>query len=133
MEDRKLMVIDDDPDTAIILKTVFEYVGFEVIIVEEKAKCVAELENGFRGVIIVDINIPYFNGWYMLDEISRHGYMAGNRLIILSSDKNPDKRMDEFSEYIDDFIIKPFDIEYLLDSVKKSLKNLKNNMDEVIA
>ena len=133
MEDRKIMVIDDDSDTAIILKTVFEYVGFKVIIADEKTKCVAELEGGFRGVIIVDINIPYFNGWQMLDEISRHGYMAGNRLIILSSDKNPDKRMDEFSEYIDDFIIKPFDIEYLLDSVKKSLTYLRKDMNEAIA
>lgn len=125
MEERKIMVIDDDPDTAIILKTVFEYVGFEIIVVDEKAKCVAELEGGFRGVIIVDINIPYFDGWHMLDEISRHGYMVGNRLIILSSDKDPDKRMDEYSEYIDDFIIKPFDIRYLLDSVQRSLANLK--------
>ncbi len=133
MDDRKIMVIDDDPDTAIILKTVFEYVGFEVVVADEKTKCVAELEGGFRGVMIVDINIPYFNGWHMLDEISRHGYMAGNRLIILSSDKDPDKRMDEYSEYIDDFIIKPFDVEYLLDSVKKSLTHLKKDMNEAIA
>ena len=125
MEDRKLMVIDDDPDTAIILKSVFEYAGFVVIVADDKSKCISALENGFRGVIIVDINVPYFNGWHTLDEIVSHGYMSGNRLIILSEDKNPDKRIEDFSEYIDDYVIKPFDVKYLLTSVKKSLLSLK--------
>ena len=124
MEDRKLMIIDDDPDTLIILKTVFEYVGFSVIVADNKSKCIRELEKGFRGVIIIDINVPYLNGWNTLNDIVSNGYIYGNRLIILSSEKNPDKRIEEFNEYIDDYIIKPFDVEYLLNSVKKSLLSI---------
>jgi len=125
MTDKKLMVIDDDPDTLVILKTVFEYVGFIVIVADDKSKCIAELEKGFRGVILVDINVPYLNAWNTLNEIIKHGYMSGNRLIILSTDKNPDTRIDDLNEYVDDYITKPFDVEYLLKTVNKSLTALK--------
>jgi len=132
MVERKLMIIDDDPDTLIILKTVFEYVGFTVIIADNKSKCLGELEKGFRGVIIIDINVPYLNGWNTLKDIVSNGYVYGNRLIILSSEKNPDSRIEQFNEYIDDYIIKPFDVEYLLSSVKKSLLSI-DNVNEVTA
>jgi DNA-binding response OmpR family regulator len=132
MVERKLMIIDDDPDTLIILKTVFEYVGFTVIIADNKSKCLGELEKGFRGVIIIDINVPYLNGWNTLKGIVSNGYVYGNRLIILSSEKNPDSRIEQFNEYIDDYIIKPFDVEYLLSSVKKSLLSI-DNVNEVTA
>ena len=126
MKDIKIMIIDDDLDTLIILKTVFEYVGFQVIAVEEKSKCINELEKGFRGVIIIDINVPYLNGWNTINDIVLNGSIAGNKLIIISSEKYPDKRVEEFDEYIDDYIIKPFDFEYLINSVKKSLLSIEN-------
>jgi len=125
MEKRKLMVVDNDLHTLVILSTVFEIEGMEIIPVEDLRKCLAELEKGLEGVILIDIMMPYVDGWAIIRNIIREGFMENNRLIILTAERYPSEKMDEFDEYIDDYITKPFDVRYLVNSVKRSFERLE--------
>ena len=125
MEQRKLMVVDNDLDTLVILSTVFEIEGMEIVPVDDLRKCLTELERGLEGVILIDIMMPYVDGWAIIRNIIREGFMENNRLIILTAEKYPDEKMDEFNEYIDDYITKPFEVRYLVSSVKRSFERLE--------
>ena len=53
----KIMIVDDDLDILQSLRILFERENYEVVTVDNGWKCLAELKNGFR-IIILDIMMP---------------------------------------------------------------------------
>jgi DNA-binding response OmpR family regulator len=114
------MVVDDDPDILVTLGTLFEEEGFEVVTAENGLECLKELEKGFRGIILLDIMMPVLDGWDTIKHMTLGGYMDDNVVIvILTARRIPDKEMEEFENYIQEYITKPFDIKQLIETVKK--------------
>ena len=130
MEKVKILAVDDEEDTLIILKTIFEYIGYEVETAKNGRECIAKLEQGFNGIIIMDLLMPNLDGWETIRWVVKEGFIANNRLIVLTIEAHPDERMEEYDEYIDDYITKPFDVKYLINSVKSSMKKLAGRIEE---
>ena len=118
----QVMIVDDDPDILDSVNMLLTKEGLDVITCSNGWGCLLELEKGFEGVILMDINMPGINGWSTIKNAAMGGFLENNRVIILTAKKIPDKEMDEFEGYIDGYIIKPFDINLLIETVKKSLK-----------
>jgi len=62
MDVKKVMIVDNDPHILITIRELFESEGFEVYIVPCEKDCIDELENGFKGVILMDIIMPHMDG-----------------------------------------------------------------------
>ena len=58
----KIMIVDDNPDILLSLRTVFEKEKYEVLTADNGWKCITELKQGFRGIIILDIMMPVMDG-----------------------------------------------------------------------
>ena len=117
--DKKLMIVDDDPDILITIRGIFEREGYEVFTVDSGMDCIKELERGFKGVILMDIMMPFMDGWDTIREIVKRGLSEDVIISILTAKGTPDhERMKGLESYVQDYISKPFDLKQLISSVE---------------
>ena len=115
---KKLMVVDDDPDILITIRSIFEREGFEVFTVDSGMDCITELERGFKGVILMDIMMPFMDGWDTIREIVKRGLSEDVMISIVTAKGTPDhEKMKGLESYVWDYISKPFDVRELISSV----------------
>ncbi len=113
------MIVDDDPDILITIRELFESEGFEVFTVPCGEDCIQELENGFKGVILMDIMMPHMDGWTTIRKIVIKGLNKGNIFFMISDKDECALKSDDLKQYIKNFINKPFDTRQLLQTVKE--------------
>jgi len=114
------MIVDDEPDILITLKKIFEHYEYEVITVKNGLECLKELDNGFQGVILMDLMMPELNGWDTIKEIIERGLIKNVAIEIITAmgTKDP-QRMGVLGPYIYDYLTKPLNINELISSVEK--------------
>jgi len=120
--DKRIMVVDDDPDILISIRNIFENEGYEVFTVDSGKDCIRELEKGFKGVILMDIMMPFMDGWDTIEEIKNKGFMKNVIISILTAKGTPDhEKMNGLESAIHDYITKPFDIQELISNVSQMI------------
>lgn len=128
---KKIMIVDDEPDVLKSLKTILERQNYEVITVENGFECLSEVEKGFKGVILMDIMMPEMDGWETIRELIDRGLMNGLSIEIITAKGTPDRdKMKGLESYIEDYLAKPIDIEELISSIKKCNMFYIKELDE---
>ncbi|UCH72248.1 MAG: response regulator [Thermoplasmatales archaeon] len=116
--EKKLMVVDDDPDILIAIRYIFEKEGYEVLTVDSGIDCLKELEQGFKGIILMDIMMPFMDGWDTIREIINKNLFDGIAITIVTAKGSTEhEKMKEFERYIRNYITKPFDVGELVSTV----------------
>ena len=117
---KRIMVVDDDPDILIAIRKIFENEGYEVFTVDNGMDCLKELERGFRGVILMDIMMPFMDGLDTITEIMKRGFTKDVVISILTARGTPDhEKMRGLESYIHNYITKPFDVKKLILDVRQ--------------
>ena len=115
MIDRKIMIVDDDADILVTLRTLFEKQHFEVLTVDSGNDCIKELERGFKGIVLMDLMMPFMDGCETINEIIKRGLNKGILLsIITAKGSSNSEKIKGIESYIYDYIPKPFDLEKLI-------------------
>jgi DNA-binding NtrC family response regulator len=120
---KKLMIVDDDPDILLSLRMLFEAQHYDVITVENGAECIKELEDGFRGIILLDLMMPVMDGLETIEQMVIEGFVDHNIIIVLTAKKVQGEEFNEIYPYIFEYITKPFDVNSLLSTVEKALQS----------
>ena len=114
------MVVDDDPDILITIRRIFEHEGYEVLTVDSGMDCLKELEQGFEGVILMDLMMPFMDGWETIKKIVQKGFAKNVKISIVTAKGTPDlEQMKGLESYICDYIAKPFNVRDLVANVNK--------------
>lgn len=121
---RRIMVVDDDVFILEVMKELFEPEGIGVVAVESGDACIAELEKGFRGVILMDVMMPRKDGWDTIAEMIDRGLMDGNIVAMLTAKDVPDAELECLKEHVVDYITKPFEADEIVAVVKGYLDYL---------
>lgn len=116
---KRVMIVDDEPDIREVVKIVLEPFGFEVVTVDCGDRCIKELQQGFRGVILMDIMMPGMDGWETIRHIESEGLTEGNIIAMLTAKEDPDVDLAQMTETVLNYIRKPFKAEYLVSTVEK--------------
>ena len=117
---RKIMIVDDEPDILIALRFVFERQKYEVVTAKSGFECLEELEKGFKGIILMDIMMPEMDGWDTIKEIVQRGFMRNVAIEIITGKGTKDReKMNGLESYIRDYLAKPLNTEQLIASVDK--------------
>ena len=124
--EKRVMIVDDEPDILKALKIVLEDKNFDVITVETGKECIKEIKKGFKGVILLDIMMPEMDGWDTLKEIIKLDLMQDIAIEIITGKGTKDhEKIIGLQSYIHDYLIKPMEIEELIESLNKCLENLE--------
>jgi len=123
---KKLMIVDDDPDILITVREIFEREGFEVYTVDCGKDCIKEIKEGFKGVILMDIMMPFMDGWDTIEKIKEDG-LSKNVIISILSAKGTEEsdKIKSFKDQIYAYYTKPFKVEVLISDIRKMIKDLK--------
>ncbi len=121
---QRIMVVDDDVFILEVMKELFEPEGIEVVAVESGDACIAELENGFRGVVLMDVMMPRKDGWETIKEMLDLDLMEGNVVAMLTAKDVPDGELEQIKEHVIDYITKPFEADEIVTVVKGYLDYL---------
>jgi len=116
--EKKIMIVDDDPDILISIRKIFEREGYEVFTVDSGMDCIKELERGFSGIVLMDIMMPFMDGWDTIEEIKNKGLTKNVVISILTAKGTADhEKLKGLQPYIYDYITKPFDVRQLVTNV----------------
>ena len=127
---KRIMIVDDEPDILISLKTVLERQEFDVITVSNGLECIKEIEKGFKGIVLMDLMMPDMDGWDTIHEIAVRGLMRNVEIAIITGQGTKNyQKMSALGSYIYDYLTKPLDIDTLISSVEKCQRYFaaKNN------
>jgi CheY-like chemotaxis protein len=119
-----VMVVDDDPMVQMTVRRILENAQLKVTTVDNGAACIKEVENGFEGLILMDIMMPGMDGWDTIQTLVDKGLVKGNIICMMTGKETPDDRMKMLKEYILDYIRKPFDQQNFVKLVKEYLSFL---------
>lgn len=127
---RRIMVVDDEPDVLLSLKTILQKQNYDVVTVTNGRECLKELKKGFKGVILMDLMMPVMDGWETINQIVNKGYIDDVAISIITGKGTKDyQKMSLLGSYIFDYLAKPLNIDQLISSVEECKKYLykKNN------
>lgn len=117
---KTVMIVDDEELTRGLINDVLTNEGFNVISAQNGKECLEILKRQKIDIILLDIMMPEMNGWDTAALIKTNKILQKIPIIFLTA-KN-DKASKEFGKYASEkYIEKPFEIENVLDLVKKIL------------
>lgn len=128
--EKRVMIVDDEPDILISLKTVFEHKHYDVVTVSNGNDCLKELEKGFTGIVLMDLMMPGMDGWDTINEIVNRGYLKSVEIAIITGKGTRNfQKLSLLGSYVHDYLTKPLDIDKLILSVEECNKYLysRNN------
>ena len=124
------MIVDDEPDVLISLRTVLERQNYDVITVTNGVECLKEIEKGFKGVILMDIMMPVMDGWETISEIVKRGHDKDVAISIITGKGTKDfQKISLLGSYIYDYLPKPLNVDQLVACVEECNRyfHTKNN------
>lgn len=120
--DKQVMVVDDDPSIRATVEIVLNTKGHSICVVESGEKCLDKLREGFRGLILMDIMMPEMDGWDTISAIENEGLHGGNVICMLTAVHDPGPELEKLTEYVMDYVRKPFTPEELLEAVDEHIE-----------
>jgi len=120
-----IIIVDDDKDTVSVFQEFLEFKGFKVLGVGYNGKDAVELYNNFKpDVVLLDVMMPEFNGFYALQKIRE--VKSDAKIIMITADKTKktEERLIEMNASA--ILYKPYEIDNLVKSIKDVL-NTKNS------
>lgn len=118
MSQRIYLVEDDSTIVAVVSKQLNQW-GYETIVPEDFQKIATEIENSQPDLVLMDISLPFYNGFYWTQEIRRFSQVP---IIFLSSADEQMNQVMAMNMGADDFIGKPFDLPILLAKIQALLR-----------
>ncbi|EDP11222.1 response regulator [Amedibacillus dolichus] len=121
----KIAIIEDDEITRLELSKLLRTQGYETLLLTDFEKLIEELRKYSVDLVLLDINLPYENGYEVCRKIKQ--VMSVPIIFVTSRDTNADELKSIQAGGID-FITKPYDTLILLEKIKRALKlsNLNN-------
>ncbi len=113
--DAKVMLVDDEEMIRESVELFFESEGIKILTAASGDDCLDYLEEGFRGVILMDVMMPEMNGWDTIRKIVESDLYEGNIIVMLTALDSPDNKMDGIQEYVTDYLTKPFNPDELME------------------
>ncbi|MEL5897327.1 response regulator transcription factor [Clostridium sporogenes] len=125
---KKIVIIEDDEVIREELQNFLIKYGYEVKAPIDLNNIIKYVENENANLILLDINLPLYDGYYICREIRKT--LDVPIIIVTSRDSDIDELMS-INLGADDFITKPYNTEILLARITNILKrtygNLKTN------
>jgi len=107
------LIADDDPDILDLLEAYFKRKGYEITIVVNGKDALQKAETGKFDLILLDVMMPYIDGYHVAQEVtSRLGADAPRIIIMTSRDVAGERGIAMLSGAVD-AVQKPFTLEEL--------------------
>ncbi|MGL4911141.1 MAG: response regulator transcription factor [Romboutsia sp.] len=115
----KIMIVEDDQIIREELQSFLSKYGYEVVAPAEFENIVENILNENLNLVLLDINLPVFDGYYICREVRKESDVP--IIVVTSRDSDMDELMS-MNLGADDFVTKPYNTQILLARISALLK-----------
>jgi DNA-binding response OmpR family regulator len=121
---KKILVVDDEPDLTMLCGLALEYYGFKVDTFNDSEEALSNFKPGFYDLAILDIKMPKMDGFQLYDEIKKKDHKAKICFLTASELYYEEFRKREYNAIDKNlFIQKPIENEELLKEVNRLISS----------
>jgi two-component system OmpR family response regulator len=126
----RILIVDDDTHIRKLIKVALQDEDFKLFEAENGQEALALMKETNVEMVIMDIMMPYMDGWELCREIRRY-YLELPLLMITAKSEVADK-VKGFQLGADDYVVKPFDPLELVMRVKALLKRYRITTSQTV-
>lgn len=118
---KKILVVDDEPDILEFLQIIFEEAGF-LVVTTEKGDYLEKLNNGaLPDLVLLDMLLSGKDGREIVKQMKSQENTKHIPVMMFSA--HPSAEKTALRAGADDFVEKPFDIETLMEKVRRLISS----------
>ncbi len=122
MAKHKVMIVDDEMNAVDLLKHRLEREGYQVLALLNAKDIISELHRFLPDIIILDLLMPELGGLDACEMLNKDPVGQSTPIVVVSGlNKDIDKKK-AYVMGIQEYFVKPVDIEVLLQAVEKYIK-----------
>jgi len=119
--DYRILVVDDRPESRLLLTLLLSSIGFQVREAENGKEAIDLWSSWEPHLICMDMRMPVMDGYTATKEIKTHLKGEATTIIALTASAFEEERKTILSAGCNDFIRKPFQESFLLEKIAKHL------------
>ena len=123
-----ILVVDDNPDNAHIIRDYLEARGFPITVAYNGDDALKAFEEVKPSLVLLDVMMPGRDGWQVCREIKSHPTLGRNvRVVMVTALDDWVNKRQALQTGADDFVEKPFELSKLAATVERNVKQLVPN------
>ncbi|MGL5379872.1 response regulator transcription factor [Clostridium sp.] len=129
---KTVLIVEDENKISKMISDYFEHNGFKTIISNDGLEALNDFEENNIDLIILDVMLPKLDGFTVLRRIRKKSNVP---IIMVTARAEDEDMLMGYELKVDDYIIKPFNIDILIAKAKVLLERidlLSNNNSDVL-
>jgi len=122
----RILVVEDDQDTAFLLKQILRHAGFDVLSASNGREALNKVSLSFPDLIVLDLMMPEMDGW---ETVERLREVTNTPIIVVTALTNKDNVVTCLQKGVDDYMTKPFYKAEVVARVNAVLRRSKSNRE----
>ncbi len=123
-----ILVVDDSPDNVLLIQTILEEEGYEILTAENGSSALALIQKSPPDLLLLDVMMPGMDGYEVTRRIRENTKLPFIPILLITA-YDQSSLVRGLDMGADDFIRKPVELDELLARVR-SLLRLKHSIDE---
>lgn len=123
----KIAIVEDDMQLCGLISDVLARYGYEVVKDLDYRKLTADLLKIQPHLIILDINLPYYDGYQIARELRQHSDIP---IIMISARGSEAEQIRGIDLGADDYVVKPFSMDMLNAKINACVRRAYGSMAE---
>lgn len=124
MENKKILVVDDDVNICELLRLYLEKDGFEVVVANDGNEALKCEQIHKPDLILLDIMLPLLDGWQVCREIRKTSNVP---IIMLTAKGETFDKVLGLELGADDYVTKPFETKEVIARIKAVLRRMSDS------
>ena len=120
-EREKILIVDDEPDTSLILQDRLEMEGYEVVTATDGYNALELIDQDLPDLVLLDIQMPQLDGIATLTHL--HEKYPGMLVLMLTAHGTIQRAVEATKRGAYDFLEKPFQPEHITQKVDRALEH----------
>ena len=117
-----ILVVDDNPDNAAIVRQFLESRGYPVHVAHDGEEALVCFETVRPAIVLLDVSMPGRDGWQVCRVMKQHpGHGRMVRIIMLTALDDWQNKHNALQTGADDYVAKPVDLQELVVRVERNL------------
>jgi len=121
MNQKKILVVDDEPEISDFLEKVLSKYGYSVTTLTDPIKALEEIKNKSYNLLITDIRMPGMTGLELIEKTHSLNLAQPLEVVVISAHATVDTAIECMRKGAIDYLVKPFEIKEILATVEKAL------------
>jgi DNA-binding response OmpR family regulator len=126
----RVLVVEDEPDVATLLRHHLTREGYEVVIATSGPEALRRARELRPDVVLLDIMVPELDGWEVCRRLRQEPATLGIPVIMVTGRVGEADKVRGFEAGVDDYVTKPFSARELVARVRAVTRRARADMAE---